>query len=90
MAQVDTSTNNSGELAQQYIAALGELDNLQEVDACITRLRITVKDTALINEVKLKELGAMGVVNLGENKLQVILGPKADCVAQQIKTLKQS
>lgn len=88
MTQVDTNPNTANELTLQYVAALGGIDNIQEIDACITRLRVGLKALNVINEVDLKKLGAMGVVKLGDNKLQIIVGPKADCIVQQIKTLK--
>ncbi|MEZ8143955.1 PTS glucose transporter subunit IIBC [Enterovibrio norvegicus FF-33] len=72
-------------LARQYLKALGGHDNLTTIDACITRLRLTVKDGAQIDEKTLKALGAMGVVKLGTNNLQVILGPLAEIVAGEMK-----
>ncbi|EPA8651546.1 N-acetylglucosamine-specific PTS transporter subunit IIBC [Photobacterium damselae] len=75
----------TGELAKQYIKALGGRDNLENIDACITRLRLTLKDSSLADEKTLKALGAMGVVKLGTNNLQVILGPLAEIVAGEMK-----
>lgn len=60
-------SSNSSELARQYLKALGGHDNLSSIDACITRLRLSVKDMSVINEKTLKDLGAMGVVKLGTN-----------------------
>ncbi|CZF77517.1 N-acetylglucosamine-specific PTS transporter subunit IIBC [Grimontia marina] len=75
----------TGVLARQYLKALGGHDNLTNIDACITRLRLTVKDGSQIDEKTLKALGAMGVVKLGTNNLQVILGPLAEIVAGEMK-----
>jgi len=75
-------------LAQQYIAALGGFNNLEVIDACITRLRLTLKDRELINSADLKALGAMGVVKLGDNNLQVIIGPQAESIANRMKASK--
>ncbi|AGH82164.1 PTS system N-acetylglucosamine-specific transporter subunit IIBC [Psychromonas sp. CNPT3] len=58
------------------------------IDACITRLRLTLKDRSIINEADLKSLGAMGVVKLGENNLQVIIGPQAEGIAMRMKGVK--
>ena len=49
-------------LAKQYLKALGGHDNLLTIDACITRLRLTLKDRSVVNERVLKSLGASGVV----------------------------
>lgn len=76
-----------GDLARQYLKALGGHENLTSIDACITRLRLTLKDRSLADEVVLKKLGAKGVVKLGENNLQVILGPLAEIVAGEMKQI---
>jgi PTS system N-acetylglucosamine-specific IIC component len=78
----------SESLAQKYVVALGGFANLESVDACITRLRVTLKNRNLINEAGLKSIGAMGVVKLGEQNLQVIIGPQAEVIANDIKALK--
>ena len=70
------------------MTALGGKGNLENIDACITRLRLTLKDRSIINESELKGLGAMGVVKLGENNLQVIIGPQAESIAIQMKAAK--
>ncbi|MCP4954324.1 MAG: PTS transporter subunit EIIC [Photobacterium aquimaris] len=80
----------TGELAKQYLKALGGHGNLENIDACITRLRLTLKDSSLANEKTLKALGAMGVVKLGTNNLQVILGPLAEIVAGEMKKIPAS
>jgi len=72
-------------LAGQFLQALGGRDNLTVIDACITRLRLTLKDRALVDVAALKSLGAMGVVKLGEQNLQVILGPQAEIIAGEMK-----
>ncbi|MEZ8134385.1 N-acetylglucosamine-specific PTS transporter subunit IIBC [Vibrio splendidus] len=76
-----------GDVARQYLKALGGHENLTSIDACITRLRLTLKDRSIADEVVLKKLGAKGVVKLGENNLQVILGPLAEIVAGEMKAI---
>lgn len=71
--------------ADQFIAALGGSDNLVTVDACTTRLRLTVANQTAINEPALRALGARGVLRLGTSGLQVVLGPIADQVAGDIR-----
>ncbi len=84
-----SGSSQSSELARQYLKALGGHDNLSSIDACITRLRLTVKDMSIVNEKTLKDLGAMGVVKLGTNNLQVILGPLAEIVAGEMKKVSK-
>ncbi len=87
---VAVGSAETGELAKQYLKALGGHGNLENIDACITRLRLTLKDSSLANEKTLKALGAMGVVKLGSNNLQVILGPLAEIVAGEMKKIPAS
>ncbi|GAD89078.1 N-acetylglucosamine-specific PTS transporter subunit IIBC [Vibrio halioticoli] len=86
-ASTVTGSSNSSELAKQYLKALGGHSNISSIDACITRLRLTLNDTNVVNEKTLKDLGAMGVVKLGSNNVQVILGPLAEIVAGEMKQI---
>lgn len=74
-------------LAQQYLSALGGAENIQHLDACITRLRLTVTDSQLVNVATLKALGASGVVKLNANHVQVVVGPQAEIMAGKIRTI---
>ncbi|PSV27432.1 MULTISPECIES: N-acetylglucosamine-specific PTS transporter subunit IIBC [unclassified Photobacterium] len=78
---------SKADLAKAYLAALGGKDNLTDISACITRLRLGIVDRSVIDDTKLKQLGAKGVVNVGSNNLQVILGPQAEIIANQMKSL---
>jgi len=86
--QESSGSDDMHELAEQYVVALGGIDNIEVIDACITRLRLTLKERSLISEEKLKGIGAMGVVKLGDNNIQVIIGPQADSIASRLKALK--
>jgi PTS system N-acetylglucosamine-specific IIC component len=68
-----------------FVLALGGAKNLATVDACMTRLRLTLNDPAAVDETQLRVLGAKGVVHPGGNALQVVLGPIADQVAGEIR-----
>ena len=83
--QKPVSVVSDSERAKHYIALLGGKDNLESVSACITRLRLTLADRDRIDESGLKAMGAKGVVKLGSNNLQVILGPQAEIIAGEIK-----
>ena len=72
-------------VAPGFIAALGGPDNLLNVDACTTRLRLRLADPALLDEAALRKLGSRGVLKLGEQSVQVVLGPIADQVASEIR-----
>jgi PTS system N-acetylglucosamine-specific IIC component len=68
-----------------FVLALGGAKNLATVDACMTRLRLTLNDPTAVDETQLRVLGAKGVVHPGGNALQVVLGPIADQVAGEIR-----
>ena len=69
--------------AQQIVDGLGGLDNIVEVEPCITRLRTEVEDPSLVDQAALKAAGAYGVVVSG-NVVQVVVGPEADTLASDI------
>ncbi|WP_175939278.1 N-acetylglucosamine-specific PTS transporter subunit IIBC [Caballeronia sp. BCC1704] len=71
--------------ATKYIAALGGASNLTLVDACTTRLRLSVVDTEAVSEPQLKTIGARGVLKRGKTNVQVIIGPEADLIADEIR-----
>ena len=79
------SAAKSDSIAVQFIGALGGASNLINVDACTTRLRLTVVDSSNINRNDLKALGAKGILAPGEGSLQIILGPQAEIVAGEIR-----
>lgn len=78
--------NEIQENAPAVLAALGGEENIVSVDACITRLRVEVKDKANVNKDELKALGAAGVVEVG-NGIQAIFGAKADAYKNEIKNI---
>ncbi|MEA3111281.1 MAG: N-acetylglucosamine system or component [Caballeronia sp.] len=71
--------------AVRYIAALGGASNLTVVDACTTRLRLSVVDSAKVSEPELKAIGARGVLKRGATSVQVIIGPEADLISDEIR-----
>ena len=87
------ATNNGGsgkgeiaEKAPAVLEALGGGENIIGVDACITRLRVEVKDKANVDKDQLKKLGAAGVVEVG-NGVQAIFGAKADAYKNAINEI---
>lgn len=75
------------ELAAMYIEKLGGKNNIQEVDSCITRLRLTLKDSKIVEEKDMKALGAAGIMRPNSKNLQVIVGTKAELIAEEMKKL---
>nr|WP_321273146.1 PTS glucose/sucrose transporter subunit IIB [uncultured Vibrio sp.] len=64
------------------IAAIGGIENVLETGACATRLRLTLKSTALVDQNALKRHGAHGVVVLDDKHIQIIYGLKANSYSQ--------
>ncbi|KAF1679049.1 MULTISPECIES: N-acetylglucosamine-specific PTS transporter subunit IIBC [Bacillus] len=67
------------------LKGLGGKENLQTIDHCATRLRLTVKDAALVDEALLKIAGAKGVVKSGGSSVQVIIGPNVEFAAEELR-----
>ena len=63
--------------AHQLVLSFGGKSNITALDACITRLRVSVKDQSKVSTARLKAMGAAGVVVVGNN-MQAIFGPKAE------------
>ncbi|WP_273760962.1 N-acetylglucosamine-specific PTS transporter subunit IIBC [Pantoea ananatis] len=85
---VDTTYNGESateSLARRYIGAVGGSDNLTAIDACITRLRLNVKDAGQVNEGVAKRLGASGVIRLNKQSVQIIVGTQAESIAMAMK-----
>ena len=70
---------------QKYLAALGGKDNIKTIDACATRLRVEVAHDDQVNADALKKLGARGVVKGAAGSVQVVIGPEADLISDEIK-----
>lgn len=74
------------EVAEEILAALGGAENLDDVDACITRLRVAVKDVSKVDKTKIKSLGATAVLEV-KGGIQAIFGAKADPLKQKINEI---
>ncbi|PKG24605.1 PTS transporter subunit IIBC [Niallia nealsonii] len=75
---------NNGSLADTIIRLLGGQSNIEEVDACMTRLRVTIKDLNVVaEEQEWKKNGALGLIVKGKG-VQAIYGPKADIIKSDI------
>lgn len=79
--------SDSAYKARQFACAVGGLANIEGIDSCITRLRLTLKNPAVADEQTIKALGASGMIRVGEKNLQVILGPKAEIIASEMKKI---
>ena len=83
---VVNNTDSLQEIAVQVLAALGGQENIEDIDACITRLRVGVKDPSQVDQSKLKSLGATAVLEV-KGGIQAIFGAKADPIKQRINAI---
>ncbi|WP_426709674.1 PTS transporter subunit EIIC [Cetobacterium sp. SF1] len=74
------------ETAGKILTALGGKENIDDVDACITRLRVSVKDVSKVDKDQIKKLGATGVLEV-QGGIQAIFGAMADPLKQKINDI---
>ncbi|WP_084284454.1 glucose-specific PTS transporter subunit IIBC [Clostridium lundense] len=83
---VESVNAKGSDLAAGILKALGGKENITKLDACITRLRVSVHDIKNVDKAELKKLGAAGVMEVGNN-VQAIFGPKSDQLKTQIQDI---
>ncbi|AUX95006.1 PTS transporter subunit EIIC [Mixta gaviniae] len=83
----DVSDKSDEVLAQEIVLLLGGEKNIASVGACITRLRLEVEQSQPVDKDGLHNLGARGVVFVGERGIQIIFGARAQFIAQQMHKL---
>jgi PTS system D-glucosamine-specific IIC component len=84
--QAPTGKAGSGDLASNILDAMGGKGNIAHLDACITRLRVSVNDIKDVDKAQLKKLGAAGVLEVGNN-IQAIFGPRSETIKGQMKDI---
>ena len=67
------------QITQRLIPAFGGDDNIEHVEACITRLRVTVNNLATVDSQALQQEGALGVIILGQ-QVHAIFGKQSDAL----------
>ncbi|CAM3135077.1 PTS transporter subunit EIIB [Streptobacillus ratti] len=71
----------------KIIEALGKKENIDSLESCFTRLRVGVKNLDKVNNHTLKELGALDIIVIDDNNIQVVMGPKAPKILEDLKKL---
>lgn len=71
-------------LAENILVAMGGQENIDTLNACITRLRVSVHDVSKVDKDELKALGAAGVLEVGQN-IQAIFGPRSEIIKGQMQ-----
>ena len=70
--------------------ALGGRENILEIDNCISRLRLVLKDTAVVDDSSLKKTGSLGIIRINESNMQVVYGAKVEKAASELKRAVKS
>lgn len=86
-ARKGLATGAGGSKAEKVLYALGGPANIVGLDACITRLRLVVKDEKAVNDTELKGLGAAGIIRLGKGAVQVIFGTQSERLKDEINKM---
>lgn len=73
------------ELGTAIMDALGGKDNIVEIDNCISRLRLVLKDTSKVDEKLLKKTGSLGLIKVSDTQVQVVYGAKVEKAAAELK-----
>ncbi|MEK4666163.1 glucose-specific PTS transporter subunit IIBC [Niallia sp. FSL R7-0271] len=82
----ETAGGTTSDLPYEVLEAMGGQENIAHLDACITRLRVSVNDIKDVDKDRLKKLGAAGVLEVGNN-IQAIFGPRSETIKGQMRDI---
>lgn len=80
-------SSNLSEKAKNILEAIGGKENVISIDACVTRIRLSLSDGSKINEKMLKKLGIPRVMKMGEGNYQIVVGTLADPIVTHMKKI---
>ena len=89
-AQAGAVTGAPNEEAAKYLVALGGARNLLTIDACMTRLRLSIASREAVDEAALKALGAAGMIYPTSDTMQVVVGLRADAIAAELRRVAET
>src|SRR5699024_7210297 len=82
----EEAKGETGDLAYNVLEAMGGQANIAHLDACITRLRVSVNSIKRVDKEELQNLGAAGVIEVGDN-IQAIFGPRSETIKGQMQDI---
>lgn len=89
-AQAGAVAGAPNEEAAKYLVALGGARNLLTIDACMTRLRLSIASREAVDEAALKALGAAGMIYPTSDTMQVVVGLRADAIAAELRRVAET
>ena len=69
--------------------AIGGKDNIEAIDHCATRLRLTLNDTGIVDQEKIKKSGALGNKIISDKNIQIIIGTDVQFTADELMQMEQ-
>lgn len=75
------------EIALKYIEAMGGVENIVEVEACSTRLRVVLKNSECFDKDGIMKLGAKGILDRQNNEKHIVIGVEADQIVEEIERI---
>lgn len=78
---------NFNQMAKTILEGLGGKENIEELDHCITRLRVDIKQYELVDEKVIKSTKVAGVIRPSQKQVQVIVGPQVQAVFDEMKKM---
>ncbi|SFJ15740.1 N-acetylglucosamine-specific PTS transporter subunit IIBC [Thermoflavimicrobium dichotomicum] len=85
--KVDGATSPLSEKATKIVEYIGGKENIKDIDACITRLRLVLHDPNKVDEKGLKSLGAAGIIKPGQGSVQIVFGTESERLKDEILKL---
>ncbi|GAB6106824.1 PTS transporter subunit EIIB [Fusibacter bizertensis] len=79
------SDTDLSEMAGGYCLAVGGKENIIEIDSCITRLRLTLKDISVVDEAACMQLGAAGLIKCSHDNIHIVVGILAELISEEMK-----
>ncbi|MFD0590060.1 PTS transporter subunit EIIC [Paenibacillus sp. GCM10027627] len=80
-----SSTKIIAQKSTSVIEFIGGYSNILEIDACITRLRLTLREPTLVKEQSLKDLGAAGIIRIGKQGVHVVFGTDSELIKEEVQ-----
>ena len=81
--ELSLNTSNYEYLAKKLLQSLGGSNNIDDAYNCVTRLRVTVKDSSKVDEGRIRQTGVTGIVKPSETNYQIIIGPEVTSVMNE-------
>lgn len=86
VSEESMTTEELKELSRLYLERVGGKENVEQIEACITRIRLIVKDVKKVREKDIKKLGAIGL-KIDNKKVHIVIGIKAELIVEEMKRL---